>query len=152
MVGIFFCFKKSNELSEVKVQIVQVDNSNNEEKIIKEYIKKKGEIVDLESIGYYDCDKNPNNIKILKITKNFVKISRNRKAYRLIGEYKGKRWDDPNIKMYSLVNGKDYEGYTEEVIDNVKYKTKTSFSIDQTSPNSPECSQSRYTLFVQFSK
>ena len=151
-LGILLYFKNNNNLDEVKVHIIQLDNADGKEEIIKKYTKKKGEIVDLNSFGYYDCGRQPSNIKILKITKNYVKISRNGISYRLIGKYKGKKFNEIGVKMYSLVEGRDFESYTEEVIDNIEYGIKTSFSIDQTSPNSPECSQARYTLFVEFSK
>ena len=146
-------FKSKNELDEVKVQIIQIDNLDNSEEIIKEYVKKKGETVVLNSTdNYYDCGKEPSDIKILKITKDSVKISRKGKAYRLIGDYKGKKFNELGMKVYSLMEGIDYESYTEEVIYNIKYEIKISYSIDATSPSSPECSQSRYTLFVSFSK
>ena len=151
-LGILLYFKSNNNLDEVKVQIIQLDNANGREEIINEYIMKKSETVDLNSIGYYDCGKQPSNIKILKITKNYVRISRKRKAYRLIGKYKGKKFNEIGMETYSLVEGIDFESYTEEVKDNIKYGIKIGFSIDQKPPNSPECSQARYNLFVEFSK
>ena len=153
ILGIFLYFKSTNNLSKAKVQILRFDALDKKEEIIKKYSIKKDDVVVLDNFSdYYGCGREPNNIKILSITKNSVKISRNKKMYRLIGAYKDKSFQELGATMYSLVEGKDFESYTEEVIADIKYGEKISFSIDQVKPSSPECSQSRYTLFVVFSK
>lgn len=140
--------------SEYNVQIIQYDTTNGSNKVVEEIIIRVGDIVKLSNKSEYKgCGSTANDIKILEINDNTVKISRDKIKYRFTGEYAGKSVAEIGIqKVYTFEEGKEIEKYTEEVIEEVEFDSHISISINESIPSGPECSLSRYGYYLKFVK
>lgn len=124
--SIIFYTSKSN----IKVQIRESDFADGSQKIVKETNIQVGDIINLDKY----CG---NDVKILEITDENVKISRDAIRYEIINQT-------------SLYSGEAKE-YTETVIETIDYDTFIEADIDSPHPFAPGC-QRRYYYSIKFIK
>ncbi|MBE5822197.1 MAG: hypothetical protein E7311_06420 [Clostridiales bacterium] len=114
-----------NENKEVTMQIIQYDNSDNTEKVVKEIQIKTDDFIELDK---YDG----NNIKILEITDEYVKVSREKTRYNIIND------------LYM-----EFEPYIENLVEEIEYNIVTPCNIDDPHPLM-EYAQARYYYSLKF--
>ena len=119
-----------NESKQITLQIIEDDIVDNSEEVVKEIQIKANDFIELPE--KYDG----NDIKIIEITNDYVKISREKIRYNIISQ----------VNMY---NG-EYEKYTETVVEEVEYNKAISININETRPFSPEYAQARYSYTIKF--
>lgn len=127
----FFLENKNTVNKNVKTQIIMIDIMDDSEKITKEISVQVNDIINLEE---YDG----NNIKILEINDNYIKISRDAKRYEILSQ----------TSQYS---GETKE-YIETVIEDIQYNEFITINIDSKEPFGPEYTQSRYQYSIKFIK
>lgn len=115
----------------VKFQVIEFDIMDDSEKVVKKGNVKVDNIIKLKK---YDG----NNIKILEINDENVKISRDAIRYEIISQT-------------SLYSGEVKE-YVETVVETVNYDTLISIDIDSNHPFGPEYVQYRYYYKIRFVK
>lgn len=128
--SIIFYTGRSEVENNIKVQISEFDNVDGSQKIVKETNIQVGDIINLDK--YYG-----NEVKILEITNENVKIQRDAKRYEITNQT-------------SLYSGEAKE-YTETVIESIDYDTFINVNINSTNPFTPE-SQGRYYYRIKFEK
>lgn len=124
--SIIFYTSKSN----IKVQIRESDFADGSQKIVKETNIQVGDIINLDKY----CG---NDVKILEITDENVKISRDAIRYEIINQT-------------SLYSG-EVKKYTETVIETIDYDTFIKADINSPHPFNPECLR-RYYYSIKFIK
>lgn len=127
---IFYISRNENE-NNIKVQVIQFDIMDDSEKIVKEVNVQVNDIINLEK---YDG----NNIKILEITDENVKISRDAIRYEIISQT-------------SVYSGEVKE-YVETVVETIDYDNLITVNIDSRDPFGPAYVQPRYHYNIKFIK
>ena len=112
----------------ITMQVIEVDVSDESEKVIKEITIKKDEEVNLTKY-------NGKNVKVLQINEDNVKISRDAKRYEVISV------EEMNIKEY-----------LETIVENVEYDKKIAINIDSLKPLGPSYAQAKYYYYIKFIK
>lgn len=116
----------------VKFQVIEFDIMDNSEEIVKEGNLQVNDVIRLEK--YWG-----NDIKILEINDENVKISRDARRYEIIKE------------QTSMAPGEVRE-YLETLIETVKYDTLISIDVDSRNPIGPLTGQARYHYEIKFVK
>lgn len=115
----------------VKIQLIQFDITDDSEKIIKEIKVQVNEVINLEEY-------NGNNIKILEINKENVKISREAVRYKVLNQ----------VELCTT----EVEKYTETIVEDVKYGKLINIDINSSRPCEPLYEQPRYYYNIKFIK
>ena len=131
VAAMIFYISRNEIENNIKVQVIQFDTMDDSEKILKEVNVQVNDIIDLKK---YDG----NNIKILEITDENVKISRDAIRYEIISQT-------------SLVSGEVKE-YIETVVDIIDYDNLITININSRHPFGPEYVQTRYNYEIKFIK
>lgn len=116
-----------------KIEIMVFDVSDRSEKTLSKTEIKEGDTI--KSGEYYG-----NDINILEIKEETVKISRTATKYKILEE---PTEDSPYPKT---------EEYIEEVIEEIKYGEKINADINERDPAGPDYAQQRYYYSVRFIK
>ena len=124
-------FFPNNETLNAKLQIIEFDNKENTEKVIKTFNIKEEEIITLDK---YDA----NDIKIISINENNLVISRDAIRYEVINQ------DEP-------FSGEKID-YTQTVIEKVEYNKEFGLNINEKDPFGPIYEQPRYNYTGKFIK
>ena len=125
------CNNEKDNKTNIKLQIIETDISTNKEKITEEINVKKGELIILHDKNFYECNRKPNDLKILSIEDDYVTISREKLRYE---------------------NNNETKTYTEKVKENIKYNDKFNTSINEQNPLAGMCSQAKYYYQLRFVK
>ena len=128
---VLLVFFPKNETLQAKLQIIQFDNKDNSEKVIKTFNIKEEDLIELEE---YEG----NDIKIISIDEEDIVISRDAKRYEII------RQDGP-------YNGEAVD-YIQTVIETIEYEKEFSIDIDSRNPFGPVYEQPRYYYSAKFTK
>ena len=130
-VAIMIMISLSARDSKVKMQIIKLDNSNYNQNVVKIINVKENKKVKLEK---YDG----NNLKVLEITEEFVKISRIATRYKIINP---------------TPDGKGESIKTEEtVVELVEYEKMIPIDINARDPYGPAYVQPKYNYYIKFIK
>lgn len=112
LTAMIFYINRNEIDNNIKLQVIQFDIMYDSEKIVKETNVQVNDIIDLEK---YDG----NNVKILEITDENVKIERDAIRYEVISQT-------------SLCSG-EVKKYVETVIETIDYDTLIAINIDSRS-------------------
>ena len=123
------CFNKNTSKTAI-LQIIEEDITNNKTRVYEKYVVLEDSFVVLGDKEIADCNRKPNDISIGKIEDDYVTISRDKIGY-----------DEETGEMY-----------TEFVLESIVYNEKFSISINETDPNGPVCSESKYYYYLMFVK
>lgn len=115
----------------IELQIICLDSMDNSEKIIHTIKVKEDDFIELGNYG-------GNDIEILEVNEEMVKISRDAVRYEILE--KG--------PQFSLKTRK----YIENVIQEVMYDEKIGLNINSQEPGGPLYDASRYYYYVRFVK
>lgn len=121
----------NNIKSSVVLQLIEYDAKDNSTKIKKQLKVQVDDVIKLEE---YDG----NDIKILEINKDNVKISRDAVRYEIISQ----------TSPYSG----DTKKYIETVVENIDYEDENSINIDSSEPFGPAYEQPRFYYAFKFIK
>lgn len=121
----------NNVGSDVKIQVVEFDIMNDSEKIVKEINGRVGDTVNLEKFR-------GNNVEILEVNDENVKISREALRYEILNQT-------------SIFNGETRK-YYETVTETVEFNRLIPINIDSNNPFGPELGQARYHYKMKFVK
>ena len=117
--------------NDVKAQLIQFDIMEDTEKVVKKFNVKLNTIINLEQFD-------GNNIKILEITDEYVKISREAIKYEILSRNE---------------NGSgEFRKYTETILENIKYDALIDIDINEQEPFGPSYVQPRYYYNIKFVK
>jgi hypothetical protein len=131
VAAMIFYISRNESENNIKVQVIQFDIMDDSEKIVKEVNVQLNDIINLEM---YDG----NNIKVLEITDENVKISRDAIRYEIISQT-------------SLFSGEVKE-YVETVVETIEYDNLITINIDSRHPFGPAYDQPRYHYNIKFIK
>lgn len=131
VAAMIFYISRNESENNIKVQVIQFDIMDDSEKIVKEVNVQVNDIINLKK---YDG----NNIKILEITDENVKISRDAIRYEIISQT-------------SLYSGEVKE-YVETVVETIDYDNLITINIDSRHPFGPAYAQPRYHYNIKFIK
>ena len=120
----------NQEKNIVKLQIIEMDNTTNKKRVYDEYTIKPDISIKLHDKEFYECNRKPNDIKIINVEENYVTISRNKLKYDM----------NSDNKTY------------EEVVENINYNVEFGTSIDEQNPTAGVCSQAKYQYYLKFIK
>lgn len=113
----------------VKWQLIEFDITDNSQRVVKESEADIYDVIDLSEF-------HGNDLKIIEINNDGVKISRNVTKYKIINQT-------------SLTEGKSIK-YTEIVYDNVAYNSFISIDVDEHDPFGPAYGLARYSYKIKF--
>lgn len=122
--------ENKNEAKECTIQIIADDAMNNSQKVVYEQKVKENDIVNMQEYSYRN---QWNDIKILEINENNVKISRKAIKYEIIEVGKSKK-------------------YNETIKEFIEYGKEVSANINQDDPYGPEYASPLFHYTVKFVK
>ena len=126
VVLVIIFLPKGDKNARIKLQIIEYDLKDNSVTVVKEFNVKQDDEIDLDKY-------NGNDIDILWISKDNVKISR-------------------EVTKYEIIDEEDMQSveYEQLVIEKVDFDSEFSIDVDENDPFGPAYEQSRYSYNGKF--